>query len=86
MAKTLLTTALSEQLTRSVPTLKTLGYNISEFCVEDAFALVQLRTAFLKNGISGGSDGAHLHCTGFITKDRFILAQQNAIFVLNLSL
>lgn len=39
MAKTLLTTALSEQLTRSVPMLKTLGYNISEFCVSDAFTL-----------------------------------------------
>lgn len=33
MAKTLFTTALSEQFTRSVPTLKTLRYDISEFCV-----------------------------------------------------
>lgn len=33
MAKTLLTTALGEQVTGSVPTLKTLGYNITEFCV-----------------------------------------------------
>lgn len=48
MAKTLLTTALSEQLTMSVPMLKTLGYNISGFCVPDEFTSVQLHVAFLK--------------------------------------
>ncbi|KAF2979436.1 hypothetical protein EK904_005023 [Melospiza melodia maxima] len=36
------TTASSEELPGSVPTLKTLGYNISEFCGQEASTLVQL--------------------------------------------
>lgn len=53
MAKTLLTTALSEQLTMSVPMLKTLGYNISGFCVPDDFTSVQLHVALLKKKEGG---------------------------------
>lgn len=41
---------------------------------------MSLHTAFLRGGASEGSDGAHLHCTYFVIKDRFILAQQNGIF------
>lgn len=48
---------------RSVPTLKTLGYNISEFCGQEASTLVQLHTALLKEGVSEGNGGAHLHLT-----------------------